>query len=141
MIPIIELRGAIPAGFASGMSWYANLISSVIGNCIVIPFVMLLTRPVFLLLSKKLKIIGWIEERVNRKVASVNDKIWYSALFVFVAVPLPGTGAWTGSMVAAVMGIPVKRATPVIALGVLAAGIVVTLITYGLGTVIPAIFA
>lgn len=133
MVPIIELRGALPIGVAMGLPPVVALIVSIIGNLVPVPFILLLIR----------KILNWmhrfekfdkIANRLEAKAAKAGDKlVKYEmfGLFLLVAIPLPGTGAWTGSLVAALFDLRMKNALPMIILGVIAAGLLVFFITYG----------
>ena len=131
MVPVIELRGAIPYGVAvAGLEiWQAALIA-VIGNLLPIPF----TRDVFAWMRKKSERLDRIVVRMEKKADKNKDVVLryqFWGLMILVAIPLPGTGAWTGALVAALMDLQLKRAMPAIALGVVIAAIIVTWITYG----------
>ena len=131
MIPVIELRGAIPVAFAMGMEWWKALILCVIGNLIPVPFVVVYMRPLFNFFRKSrffVGIIDWLEKRTMKKADTV---LKYSAiaLFAFVAIPLPGTGAWTGAMIAAILGMRLKHAMPAITAGVLTAGVIMSMLS------------
>ena len=136
MVPVVELRGAIPYGVIAGLSVPAAFIIAVIGNLVPIPFLVVLTRKVFNWLRTKSE---WLESAVRKLEAKAEKKkdvvlkyeFW--GLVILVAIPLPGTGAWTGALVAAMMDMRLKRAMPAICLGVVIAGIIVTSITYGAG--------
>lgn len=135
MVPVIELRGAIPVGCANGLSPVVNFIFAVIGNMIPVPFILLLFAFVLEWMKKcNINFIKkpaiWIENKLMRGSAKV-EKYKLLGLFILVAIPLPGTGAWTGAGVAAILGLKFKHAFPMILLGVIAAGIIVTLISYG----------
>ena len=133
MVPIIELRGAIPLGAGLGLPWYINYIVCVIGNFLPVPFILLFIRAILNWMKKvpKLdKIAIWLEARAAKKSDKVN-KYATLGLLVFVALPLPGTGAWTGSLVAALMEMRLKHSLLSVFCGVLIAGIIVTLIAYG----------
>lgn len=131
MIPIVELRGAIPlAMLAWGMPWYEAFIISVVGNIIPIPFIIWFIRPVFNWL-KRFKIFKKFVSWQERKVEKSSDKVMKNVkrgLFAFVAIPLPGTGAWTGSMIASFLNLDNKKAFLPIMLGVVTAGVIVTAI-------------
>ena len=138
MVPVIELRGAIPFGVAAGLSVQSAFILSVIGNLLPIPVLVVFTRKVFEWLRTKSQ---WLDNMV-RKLEAKADKnkdvvlryeFW--GLMILVAIPLPGTGAWTGSLVAALLQMPVKTSIWVIALGVLTAGIAMLAISCGIGAV------
>ena len=138
MLPIIELRGAIPLGAGLGLPFYETLGLSLLGNMLPVPFILLFIR-LSLTGMKKVKGLCKIAEWLERKAEKNREKIEkYSfwGLFLFVAVPLPGTGAWTGSLVAALIHMDFKKALASVALGVLAAGIVMTIISYGIAAII-----
>ncbi len=135
MVPIIELRGAIPVGTALGLPWYVNMLAAVVGNCIPVPFILLFIRAILDWMKRCpvnlfRKVAEWLEAKANKHVEKV-EKYAFWGLFILVAIPLPGTGAWTGSLVAALFRVKPKIAVPAILLGVLAASVVVTLISYG----------
>ena len=135
MVPIIELRGAIPygAGIAGLPIWQAALIA-VLGNLLPVPFLVVFRRDVFAWMRKKSDKLNSIVLRMERKSDRNKDvvlryDVW--GLMILVAIPLPGTGAWTGALVAAMMDMQLKRAFPAIALGVVVAAFIVTWVTYG----------
>lgn len=133
MVPVIELRGALPIGVGMGLSPVTALIVSLIGNMIPVPFVLLLIRKI-LQWMHRFKTFDRFASFLEAKAEKAGDKlVKYEmfGLFLLVAVPLPGTGAYTGSLVAALFDLRFKNAVPVIYAGVLVAGIVVFLITYG----------
>ena len=134
MVPVIELRGAIPLGVSWGLDLPTAIIVSIIGNIVPVPFIILFIKKIFALLrriSPKLDgFVGFFEKRGESKREQV-ERWAFWGLFVLVAIPLPGTGAWTGSLVAAMMDMKLKRAFPAIALGVLGAGAIVSIVTYG----------
>ena len=137
-IPLIELRLAIPLGLGLGMPWYEAFLISFVSNCIPIPFIILLVRPVFDWLKKRKMFEGYVkrfEEKMMKKSQKVT-KYEVIGLFLFVAVPLPGTGAYSGSIIAALLGMRLKKAIPSIVAGVFVAGIIVTIITYGAAAVV-----
>lgn len=130
MVPVIELRGAIPYAIAAGVNPWAAFAVSVIGNMLPIPFILLFIRRIFEWMKKypKLgKIVLKLEQRADSKSGKVR-KSELVGLCILVAIPLPGTGAWTGALVAALMKMRIKRALPIIFLGVILAGLAVTLV-------------
>ena len=134
MIPVFELRGAIPVGVAAGLPFWMVFLTAFLGNLLPVPFLILFTRRVFEWLRTKSALLERFVSRLERKAATKEDllkKYELLGLCILVAIPLPGTGAWTGSLVAAVFDIRLKHAFPVIALGVLIAGIIVSAVTYG----------
>lgn len=136
LIPFIELRGGILWGHALNIAPLEVFLICVIANCIPIPFVILLARPIFAWLKRfKLfgKIIGKIETTIEKKADQVKaNKYEMLGLFLFVAIPLPGTGAYTGSLIAALLKMRLKYAVPAIVTGVLVAGLIMTLASMGL---------
>lgn len=134
MIPVVELRGAVPIAYGNGVNIFAAVAVSIVGNLLPVPFIIIFIRKVFAFIRKIIpKLNGAIkrlEERAEKKSETVK-KYTFWGLFLLVAIPLPGTGAWTGALVAAMLEMRLKRAFPAIALGVVTAGIVVAFITYG----------
>lgn len=138
MVPVIELRGAIPygAGIAGLPIWQATLIA-VLGNLLPVPFLVVFTRDIFSWMRKKSDKLNNIVQMMERKADRNKDVVLryeFWGLMILVAIPLPGTGAWTGALVAAMMDMQLKRAFPAIALGVVAAAFIVTWVTYGAST-------
>ena len=134
MVPVIELRGAIPFGVAAGITVQQALTCAIIGNLIPIPLILLFLRKVFLWMRKISpgfeNIVEKLESRAKSKKGIV-DKYEIIGLIILVAIPLPGTGAWTGALVATVLDIRMRRALPAITVGVIIAGILVSVVTYG----------
>ncbi len=133
MVPVIELRGALPIGVGFGLDPVLALVVSILGNMVPVPFIILFIRKI-LDWMKRFDKFRLIAEKLEAKAKKHEGKIQkYEALglFFLVAIPLPGTGAWTGSLVAALFDIRLKTAVPIIFAGVVTAGIVVFLITYG----------
>lgn len=141
LLPILELRGGLIAAALLDINFLVAFPICVIGNILPIPFVLLFIRKIFDVLKKtKLfsKMVNKLDERAKEKANSKSMqkyKAW--GLFIFVAIPLPGTGAWTGALIADVLDIRMKRSLPIITLGVICAGIIISLISYG----IPALIA
>ena len=139
MIPIAELRVGIPAGVAMGLPIPTALLAAVIGNLIPVPLIVLFVRKVFKWIRVHIPRLGSfvtrMEQRAYAKSRNINQ---YTAwgLLLFVAIPLPGTGAWTGSLIAAVMDLRLKSAVPVITLGVMIAGLIITALTYGVTSIL-----
>ena len=135
MVPVVELRGAIPFGVAEGLPVGWAFVFALIGNMIPVPFIIMFIRPVFKWLKSKsqwlAKIVHWFEAKAERNKGKVL-KYEFWGLMVLVAIPLPGTGAWTGALVAAMMDMQLKRALPAIFVGVIVAGIIVSLATMGI---------
>lgn len=138
MFPIVELRGAIPFAAAIDtipkITFLEALPVAIIGNMLPVPFIMLFFN-FFFRLFRNVKYIGPIFVKVHDKATKHADKIQkyaYWGLFIFVAIPCPGTGAWTGSVIASVLEMKLRRAIPVIFLGVITSGLIMGFISYGL---------
>ncbi len=134
MIPIIELRGAVPLGAGFGMGAIETYIFSVIGNLIPVPFILLFIRVVLDFMKKVKglnKIAFWVESKADKNKGQI-EKYAYVGLFLFVAIPIPGTGAWTGSLIAALMRMKFWKSFLWIAFGIMAAGIIMSVISYGI---------
>ena len=135
IIPVLELRASIPIGSSLGLNPWQCAIAAIIGNMIPVPFIILFIRKIFLFLrrnwSKMSRFVEHLEVKAEKKKPLV-QKYAILGLTLLVAVPLPGTGAWTGALVAAMLDIRLKRALPCILLGVIIAAIIVTMITYGI---------
>ena len=143
MVPVVELRGAIPIGCGLGLPWWQVYIAAVVGNLLPVPFIVLFIRRIFAFLRahwKKLNgFLDRLEARAQSKMATV-QKFETLGLCLFVAIPLPGTGAWTGAFIAALLDMRIRRAFPIIMLGVLIAGVIMTLISYGVKLGVSAVF-
>ena len=134
MVPVLELRAAIPIGATLGLEWVANYLICVIGNMIPVPIILLFVRHVLEWMKKipRLdKIALWVENKAQKNTPKV-QKYASLGLLIFVALPLPGTGAWTGALVAAMLDMRMKYAIPSIFCGVLIAGLIMSLASYGL---------
>jgi len=136
LIPFIELRGGILLGHGLGMDWLRVFLICFAANCVPVPFVMLLTRPIFTRLKRTRTFSGFIrrlESKMMKKSGKVlAHKYAVIGLIMFVGIPLPGTGAYSGSLIAALLGMPMKQAVPAIIAGVFIAGVVMTLASLGL---------
>ena len=134
MVPVIELRGGIPFGVALGLSQWEAYVAAVIGNIIPLPFIVVYIRRILQWMRRRMpwfrRLVDWVENKAHLKSGKVT-KYEYLGLLVFVAIPLPGTGGWTGALVAAFLDMSLRRALPSIFLGVLIAGFLVTGVTYG----------
>ena len=156
VLPFIELRGAIPVGAALGMPFYANFLISLLGNMLPVPFVLIFIPRILDFLGRgKLfrPMVEWLRRKADKhskrvikcgntesdttleeakvRQAIMNPAIFF-ALFMFVALPLPGTGAWSGALVAALFSLSKKYAFLAILLGVITCGIIMTLASYGM---------
>lgn len=134
MVPVIELRGAIPWAVAQGLDIWTASITSIVGNLVPVPFIIVFIRKIFELMRKispKLNgVVTKMENKAEKHRETVNRyKFW--GLLILVAIPLPGTGAWTGALVAAMMEMRLKDAIPSIFFGVVVAATVVAMVTCG----------
>ena len=130
MVPLFELRGAVPIGTGFGLPWHTTLIVSIIGNCIPIPFILMFVKAILKWMrgcSIRLfnKISNWLHEKAEKNRVKINKYASWG-LFLFVAIPLPGTGAWTGALVASLFDMPKGRAIVSIFTGVVSAGLIMT---------------
>lgn len=133
-LPVIELRGGLFAAKLLGIEFFKGFAICFIGNMLPIPFILLFIRKIFDFLKRNEKIkniIDKLEARSIKKADKIEKyKLW--GLFIFVAIPLPGTGAWTGALAADLFNLKIKHALPVIAGGVFVAGIIISIFSYGL---------
>ena len=138
MVPVIELRGAIPLGWATNIPWWLTYLLAVVGNMLPVPFILLLIRQVLTIMEKMpIKFVRAFAAWLRRKAEKNTDKIQrfgFWGLCFFIAIPLPVTGAWTGSLVAATIRMNFWRAMLSALLGVMIAGAVVTLICLGVSS-------
>lgn len=136
MVPILELRGGLLAAGPAVLDvakWQAIPIA-IIGNLIPIPFILLLITKIFDWMkgTKKLKpLVEKLEAKAMSKSGKI-EKYEFWGLVVFVAIPLPGTGAWTGALIASLLGIRFRKAFPAIVIGVLIAAAIMTILSYGI---------
>lgn len=129
MLPIVELRGAVPVGTALGLDTFWVFVVSIIGNILPVPFIIVFAKRIITWL-KKTRLFSPLAEKLEKKAEKNVDKITkYEklGLFIFVAIPLPGTGAWTGALIASLLDMRIKNSVPPICLGVFGAGILMTL--------------
>lgn len=134
MVPLIELRGAVPVGAIAGLPWYVNYPICIIGNMLPVPIILLFVDAVLKwMLTCKISLFNKVSSFVYKKADKHKDKIekgGFVGLMLFVGIPLPGTGAWTGALVASLLGMKKRKSIPAIALGVLIAGVIMGLISY-----------
>lgn len=139
VLPILELRGGLVAASILGIDWIVAFPICVLGNMLPIPFLLFFLKSIFAFLKKHSKcmarLVNWLENRASRKSGTL-DKYKLFGLFLLVAIPLPGTGAWTGALVANAVDIRVRNSFWVIFLGVIAAGVIMSIISY----LIPGMF-
>ena len=142
MVPVLELRAAIPAGVIAGLDIPVVVAAAIIGNLIPIPFIIVFIRKIFKWMQTKSEKLAALVKRLEDKADRKKDKVLkyeFWGLMFFVAIPLPGTGAWTGALIAAMLDMQLKRAFPAIAAGVVIAAVIVTVATYGVAALISKI--
>jgi uncharacterized membrane protein len=134
LTPVLELRVAIPAGVTLGLSVLTSAAVSVAGNIIPIPFIILFIRRILAWMRRRSSRLARLAASLEKKAGSKGDILYKGTvlgLLIFVAIPLPGTGAWTGALIAALLNIRLRVALPAIAAGVVIAGVLVSGLTYG----------
>ena len=134
MIPLLELRGSILAAGFMNMEFFPTFIAAVLGNMLPIPFILMFIQAIFKWMKKTKhlhKIPDWMEKKALSKSEQI-EKYGYWGLFLFVAIPLPGTGAWTGSLIAVLLGMKRWKSLFFIFLGVLTAGLIMSLLAFGI---------
>ncbi len=139
MRPIVELKGSIPVGVAMGIPLWEAFLIAWLASAVPVPFILLFLRPLIRYMKSTKpfrKFANWLEARTRRKTEKgVIRKYRLLGLFLFVAIPLPGTGVWTGSMIAALLDLRISHALPVILFGNLVAGLLMLFLTH---SIIPA---
>ncbi len=138
MAPLVELRGAMIYAAANDMPFLQSFICCVLGNMLPVPFLIKFSKGILLYLAKVDK-IGWVFQKIidrgNRKAEKIGG--WeLLGLFLFVAVPLPGTGAWTASLVSALLQLRIKKSLLTIGAGVIACGIIMGALSFGIANII-----
>lgn len=139
MIPMVELRGGIPFGVMMGMSVPMAYLAAVIGNLIPVPFIIVYIRRIFQWMRKHMPQLDHLVDKLERKAHEKGRSIakyQYLGLALFVAIPLPGTGAWTGALAAAFLDMPLRRAIPTVTAGVLVAGVLISILTFGVASIV-----
>ena len=134
MLPVVELRGGIPFGVSAGLPVWAAFIAAVIGNLIPVPFIIVYIRRVLQWMRGRFPKMNRVVDALERKAHLKGEKVTkykYLGLIILVAIPLPGTGAWTGSLAAAFLDMPLRRAIPSIIIGVVIAGLAIGFLTHG----------
>ena len=134
MVPVVELRGAIPFGVVRGLNLWTAIIASVLGNLVPVPFIILFIRRIFAWMRAHMPKLDGLVTRMEKKAEknrAAVEKYAFWGLAILVAIPLPGTGAWTGALVASLLDLRMKSAVPAIGAGVAAAGVIVLLVCKG----------
>ncbi len=138
LFPILELRGGLIASALLGLPLGRGIVFSLLGNILPIPFILLLITPIFDRLKKTKRIRPLVEKLEARSMGKSEriQKYEFLGLMLFVGIPLPGTGAWTGGLIASLLHIKLKKAVPAIFLGLLMATVIMCIITYGIPALI-----
>lgn len=134
LMPILELRGGLLAATLLDVEFVRAAIICILGNVLPIPFVLLFLKYILKVLSKwkfTTKIVNWLEKKVHDKREQI-DKYGYFGLVLFVGIPLPGTGAWTGALLAVMLDLNRKKSFICILLGVLMAAVIMSILSYGI---------
>ena len=139
MIPVVELRGGIPFGVARGLPVWAAYAAAVIGNMLPVPFIIVYIRRFLQWMRRHSPRLNRLADTIERKAHLKGRKVTkykYLGLLLFVAIPLPGTGAWTGALAAAFLDMRLRRAVPSIFAGVVLAGAAISILTYGVAALL-----
>ena len=139
MLPVVELRGGIPFGVSAGLPVWAAFLAAVIGNLIPVPFIIVYIRRILQWTRERFPKLNSLVDALERKAhlkGRTVTKYKYLGLMILVAIPLPGTGAWTGSLAAAFLDMPLRKAVPAVVAGVIVAGIAISILTYGVASLI-----
>lgn len=144
MLPIIELRGAIPLGAGFGLPWWQTYLIAVIGNMLPVPIILLFVKSALTWMSRSKvkffnKVAGKMFEKAEKNRAKI-ERYAFWGLAIFVAIPLPATGAWTGSLVAALFDMRFWKSLLSALIGVMIAGVIMTLVSYGVVAAWGALF-
>ena len=132
LMPVLELRGGLIAAKLLGIKFIKAFVICFVGNVLPIPFILLFIKKIFDFLRDKKGFSGLIQrlEKHSQKKGKKLEKGKEWGLLAFVAIPLPGTGGWTGSLIAALLEMPIKRSFPIILIGILIAGVAMSILTY-----------
>lgn len=134
LMPILELRGGLIAASLLNVEYFRALIICIIGNILPIPFILLFMEKILIWLNSfkpTKKISNMLKNKVEKNKTNI-EKYGYVGLILFVGIPLPGTGAWTGALIAAIMQLDFKKSLICIFIGILLASIIMSILTYGL---------
>ena len=133
LLPVIELRGGIITGYLLGIDFFPTFFIAFLGNIVPIPFILFFIKIIFKFLKRTplRKIVSWCERKAEEKNETIK-KYAYLGLIIFVGIPLPGTGAWTGALIASTLNMDIKKTFLAISLGVLLAGIIISILSFGI---------
>lgn len=134
MVPVVELRLGLPYGITLGLPYFTALTAAILGNMLPVPFIIIYIKRIFAWLRRHWAALDGFITRLERRAEGKGEAVekygtW--GLLILVAIPLPGTGAWTGALVAALLNLKVRKAFPVIFVGVCIAAAIMTAVTYG----------
>ena len=144
MVPVLELRGAIPIGVAHGLDYRIAIAVSILGNLVPVPFIVLFIRKIFAWLRTKSERLNGFVTRMEQRALKKSDTVRrarFWGLFIFVAIPLPGTGAWTGTLAGSILDMKFKDVVKACMGGVLLAGIIMGLASAGVLGAASSLFA
>jgi len=133
MLPLIELRGGLLVAWALNMSMFKSTIICILGNIIPIPFILLYIKKIFAFMKEHnimIKVVEKLEERAGKKSKGI-EKGEFIFLVLFVGIPIPGTGAWTGSLIASLFEFDIKKASVAIFIGLLMASVIMNIVSFG----------
>lgn len=141
MVPIIELRGGLICASALGLPLFRGILFCFIGNMIPVPFILLFITPIFAWLKKTRWFRPLVEKLESRAMGKSDNirKYEFIGLLLFVGIPLPGTGAWTGSLIAALLGVKFRKALPAVYCGLVMATVIMSVLSYGLPALLAAL--
>lgn len=132
IVPIIELKGAIPVGLGLGIPFWTVYLIALLGSCLPAPFIVIFIERIIRWMQRsKVKLFNrfsnWLMKKVDKHKGKI-EKYGYLGVFLFVAIPIPGTGVWTGSLISALLGLEPKKAIPCVILGNVVAGFLIVFI-------------
>lgn len=139
MLPVVELRGGIPFGVGLGLGHWTAFFASVVGNLVPVPFIIIYIRRIFQWMRRRMPRFDELVDKLEKKAhlkGHLVAKYRFWGLMILVAIPLPGTGAWTGALVAAFLDMRLRDAVPAISAGVVLAGILISVLTYGVVSIL-----
>lgn len=142
MIPLIELRGSVIVGTAFGLPWLNVLLLSIVGNLLPIPFILIFGKKLIAWLKTLpmlARLTNWYEARLLSKSDTIQKYAFYG-LWIFVGIPIPGTGAWSGSVIASLLDVSPKKSFAAVICGVITAGIIMTVGSRGVAGLIHLFF-
>ena len=140
MLPIIECRGAVPMGAIFGLPWWQTMLFSIVGNLLPVPFILLFIRAVLKWMRGCRvkffnKVAAWLDRKIEKHKGTI-EKYSYWGVMIFVGLPIPGTGAWTGTLIASVLGLESKKSFVAAFCGVLMATAIMTVVSYGIAAIV-----